>query len=223
MDGNELLTDIGSKHGAPMGRSDCYDRPTATVKLFRVRMVDGCYDAGGAYWGAGSPFYYWGAGSPLYAAIGDGFEWYRRAKDIEAARSALANAFPGLTIELPEVNPDFLDGYIAAALWSSLDDADDPLDANYQPDDIAPETLAAMTEDCRKFLSECGSLIVGKCDKQTSCSEMEYAGHDFWLTRNGHGAGFWDGDWETGDELTAACKRFRGVDLYVGDDGKIYA
>jgi len=33
------------------------------------------------------------------------------------------------------------------------------------------------------------------------------AGHDFWLTRNGHGAGFWDGDWpETGDALTEASK-----------------
>ena len=214
MDGNELLTDVGSKRGAPMGRADCCDSPTATVNLFRVRMVDGCYDAGGAYWGSGTP---------LYAAIGDGFEWYSRARDVEAARSALANSFPGLTIELPEVDPDFLDGYITAALWSSLDDADDPLDANYQPDDIAPETLSAMTEDCRKFLEECSHLIVGKTVQESSYSDMEIAGHDFWLTRNGHGAGFWDGDWETGDELTAACKPFGEVYLFVGDDGKIYA
>ena len=214
MDGNELLTDVGSKRGAPMGRSDCYDSPTATVKLFRVRMVDGCYDAGGAYWGAGSP---------LYGAIGDGFEWYSRARDIDAARSALANGFPGLTIELPEVDPDFLDGYITAALWSSTDDDGEPLDSNYQDDDLAPETLAAMTDDCRRFLAECGQLIVGKSVYESKYSDMELAGHDFWLTRNGHGAGFWDGDWETGDELTAACKRFREVNLYVGDDGKIYA
>ena len=40
--------------------------------------------------------------------------------------------------------------------------------------------------------------------------DMERAGHDFWLTRNGHGAGFWDGDWEQkiGQRATDASKRF---------------
>lgn len=215
MDGNELLTDVSSKYGAPMGRRNIADDPTAEVRMFRVRFVDGDYDTGGAYWG--NPAF------PLYAAIGDGFEWYSRASDIEAARSALANSFPGLTIELPEVDPDFLDGYITAALWSSTDDDGKPLDSNYQADDLAPETLAAMTDDCRRFLAECGQLIVGKSVGESKYSDMELVGHDFWLTRNGHGAGFWDGDWETGDELTAACKGFPEVCLYVGDDGKIYS
>jgi hypothetical protein len=48
-------------------------------------------------------------------------------------------------------------------------------------------------------------------------------GHDFWLTRAGHGAGYWDGDYpETGARLTVASKLFKPVDLYIGDDGKIY-
>jgi len=49
--------------------------------------------------------------------------------------------------------------------------------------------------------------------------------HDFWLTRNGHGAGFWDGDWddETGKRLTTISKKYVEIDLYVGDDGKIYS
>lgn len=47
--------------------------------------------------------------------------------------------------------------------------------------------------------------------------------HDFWLTRCGHGCGFWDGDYgHIGDRLTEAAKKFGNVDLYVGDDGKIY-
>ena len=39
------------------------------------------------------------------------------------------------------------------------------------------------------------------------------------------GAGFWDGDWKEphGDRLTELSKTFGEVDLYVGDDGKIYA
>jgi hypothetical protein len=54
------------------------------------------------------------------------------------------------------------------------------------------------------------------------------AGHDFWLTRNGHGAGFWDGDWDDeehpdrGDRLTAAAKRYHELYLWPGDDGQIY-
>jgi hypothetical protein len=48
-------------------------------------------------------------------------------------------------------------------------------------------------------------------------------GHDLWLTRNGHGAGFWDrGLGDVGDKLTAIAKRMGSKSLYVGDDGKIY-
>jgi hypothetical protein len=49
------------------------------------------------------------------------------------------------------------------------------------------------------------------------------AGHDFQLTRNGHGAGFWDGGWKHGDELTALAKTFGtcSVQFNVDDDDEI--
>ena len=51
----------------------------------------------------------------------------------------------------------------------------------------------------------------------------EQIGHDLWLTRNGHGAGFWDrGLGAQGDSLTAICEALGGVDSYVGDDGLLY-
>lgn len=39
--------------------------------------------------------------------------------------------------------------------------------------------------------------------------EADYAAHDWVLTRNGHGAGFWDGGWEKsyGDKLTELCRQ----------------
>ena len=44
----------------------------------------------------------------------------------------------------------------------------------------------------------------------------------FWLNRNGHGAGFWDGDWpKHGAELDKAAHSYGEFDLYVGDDGEI--
>ena len=107
----------------------------------------------------------------------------------------------------------FTAAYVEAALWSSTDDAGTPLDVAYSTADIAPETLAQMVADCQRF----------QADNDLSEGKLERAGHDFWLTRCGHGAGFWDGDWpETGDKLTEASKAFGNVDLYVGDDGKIY-
>lgn len=47
----------------------------------------------------------------------------------------------------------------------------------------------------------------------------------FWLTRNGHGAGFWENDYGTEeqcDKLTEACKAFGEFNLYPGDDGRLY-
>lgn len=51
------------------------------------------------------------------------------------------------------------------------------------------------------------------------------AGHDLWLTRNHHGAGFWDGDWpyRIGVFLTECCNRIGALEIYEGDDGRIYA
>jgi hypothetical protein len=53
-----------------------------------------------------------------------------------------------------------------------------------------------------------------------------YAGHDFWFTRNGHGAGFWDrvelGDGRVGERLTVAARAFNSVDAYEGDDHMIH-
>lgn len=107
--------------------------------------------------------------------------------------------------------------YAVAALWSSTGDDDEPLDQNHGIEDIAPETLEAMREDCKAFAESAAALI-----EETGLSE-EQVGHDFWLTRNGHGAGFWDrGLGDAGDQLAKLCKGFGEVWLYVGDDGLIY-
>jgi len=108
--------------------------------------------------------------------------------------------------------------YLVAALWSSNDESTpsggEPMDKNYGIEDFAPETLAQAIADCAKFQAENADDIIDDMN----------GGHDFWLTRNGHGAGFWDGDWpESGERLTEASRKFKPVELYVGDDGKIYA
>lgn len=120
-------------------------------------------------------------------------------------------------------------GYFTAALWSSTDDCDLALDNNYSIEDIDISTMHRMIDDCLAFQSA-NEAILNEAyqheDYRRICdsTEDQTAGHDFWLTRNGHGAGFWDGDYpkEHGDKLTAASKQFGEFNLYIGDDNKIH-
>lgn len=112
----------------------------------------------------------------------------------------------------------FTEAYITCMLWSETDQSDDsggePLDSNYDASDLSPDALERIEADCAKFQADNWDMI---------SDDLGQAGHDFWLTRVGHGAGFWDGDWpEHGDALTEACKRFGHVDVYVGDDNLLY-
>lgn len=118
--------------------------------------------------------------------------------------------------------------YAECALWSSMDDNGEPLDSNYTISDISQETMDAMQKDVDDFLSKVSD------DDFNLWEEHGFSiGHDFWLTRNHHGAGFWDryiqGNTieqmkveEAGKRLTAIAHQFPEVDLYIGDDGKIY-
>lgn len=108
----------------------------------------------------------------------------------------------------------FLKSYIETALWSSTDEDGHPLDDNYGEEDIAPGALATMEADCDRFQSEYAELLA---------SLGSSAGHNFWLTRNWHGAGFWDlGLGAIGEALSEAAKLEGSCDLYIGDDGLIY-
>lgn len=118
---------------------------------------------------------------------------------------------------LPNLD-EFTKAYIEAALWSSSDpdsDSDQSLSATYSAEHVSRRSLDQIISDCAHFQELYGHLFEG--------SESD-AGHDFWLTRCGHGAGFWDGDWEdkTGSILTAASESFGNFDLLVGDDGFIH-
>jgi len=105
---------------------------------------------------------------------------------------------------------------VETALWSTTDDNDRPLDDTKTAADIDPATLDQMVADCAEFRAANKEILARYTD--------EDAGHDFWLTRNRHGAGFWDGDYAEadGEALTTAAHAFGEVWPYVGDDGRIY-
>lgn len=126
---------------------------------------------------------------------------------------------PNIAMERIHALDVFTLSYLAAALWSSNDDSTEsggePFDKHWDVFHIHTESFEKMVEDCKRFQAENMELLLE--------GTAERAGHDFWLTRNGHGAGFWDGDWPiNGDALTTACKEYGEVNLYVGDDGKVH-
>ncbi len=113
------------------------------------------------------------------------------------------------------------ESYVESALWSTTDmdsDTDECLDANYSISDLAPETRKVLYDELETFMPNF-NLVMAK-DRSHTISQFV---HDFWLTRNGHGAGFWDGDYQNGERLTELSSEYGAVDLYVGDDKKIYS
>ena len=67
---------VDSKFGAPMGRPEYGTTPTElrSVRLYKVIINPGGYDAGGAYWGTGGP---------LYCAESDGYRRFCRGGKLQ--------------------------------------------------------------------------------------------------------------------------------------------
>lgn len=134
------------------------------------------------------------------------------------------------TLAMPRILAESLDTivqhYAVCALWSSHDmrHESDPdryaenLDDGYDVADIAADTMTGMRDDVADFVaSNAGDILASELTP-------EQTGHDFWLTRNGHGAGFWDrGLGELGDRLADAARVYGSVDLFVNDDDEIEA
>lgn len=122
---------------------------------------------------------------------------------------------------------DFTHAYLMCALWASNDESDeeggDPMGINYYLSDISDKTIVKAIADCTKFQSENAEALSPENCTYAGCPTTEYAGYNFWLTRNGHGCGFWDGNWiePAGTQLTDAAHAFGEIDFYVSDDGQI--
>lgn len=118
-------------------------------------------------------------------------------------------------------------------LWSSCDESGTPLDKNYSAENINSECLDRLYLEYTKFIDAVELKITEIAgDKWDSIDDFyevmqpteNQTEHDFILTRNGHGAGFWDGDWMecVSGILTDAAKQFPEIEAVPGDDGKVY-
>lgn len=127
----------------------------------------------------------------------------------------------------------FLDGYIECALWADCQwteedqhpsgesggrehleprgNAREEMRERSQMDDFIDSNIRDLTLYC----GSAPSLVAGL--------DEAHAGHDFWLTRVGHGTGFWDrGLGALSDRLTDEAKSYGSADDHIpfdnGDD-----
>ena len=126
---------------------------------------------------------------------------------------------------IPEHTPHNLDaftrGYLDAAEWLLDEETDRDAIEGW-----APAALSQAIEECAAFQAANAADLESyseQCKPRGEYDVDECAGHDFWLTRNHHGVGFWDrGLGDLGDRLTTAAQRFRETDVYLSDDNQLY-
>jgi hypothetical protein len=143
---------------------------------------------------------------------------------------------PGVVAEPTAVLSEMLGGYLLAAKFT---DCGEPGEPDHGATYSAAAILRAMA-DCARFLHLAGPGLLlayataNEAPDDSGEGDARRLGHDLWLTRNGHGAGFWDRDelqtegvyqgkaWTLGDCLSDIARQLGACDLVAGDDGLLY-
>jgi hypothetical protein len=131
-----------------------------------------------------------------------------------------------------EMNPT-LTALVQTILFTESDIYGEPLDDNYSIADFEEESLKKLYVEYQQFIAVVEEKITEKIGDGWECIDDFYdfqqpalnqTEHDYVLTRNRHGAGFWDGDWsaEVSKILTDAARSQYEFTAYVGDDERIY-
>ena len=216
------------KRGAALGRQNI-DAPgghtfRARMTLQRVPIDSGGYDPLGTYYGGGHNLYWLaskdGKVDVTFRATDD-HRALEKAKELYP-KAKLPKKVEGLHIAIGDVDIDaFTREYLQTALFAELDPSDESggqqLDSNYTLDDFHLDFVLEAKQDCEDF-QEANEELLSKAYEIVGYDETD-AGSDFWLSRNGHGAGFFDRGL---NELQEAAHVYGNVDVYVGDDGKLY-
>lgn len=110
---------------------------------------------------------------------------------------------------------EFTRGYLDCAEWLLPEPGLDDQSRVTARDKVRGWTRAAISTamaDCAAFQSANSGDLAAFCE--LAKVSVGSAGHDFWLTRNGHGAGYWDRDaGDTGDRLTLAAAQCGPCDV----------
>jgi hypothetical protein len=91
----------------------------------------------------------------------------------------------------------FVESYLATAAWSTCE--------SDECQDFTEDGKKVAMLQCAKFLDKCHQNGIKRSTVLSFAGEdlAMLAAHDFFLTRNGHGAGFWDKENIYGEDLAA--------------------
>ena len=104
-----------------------------------------------------------------------------------------------------------LKSYLECALWSS--DLDE-----FTIEDVSKQTIEMSKQDIIKFLNLVSKDFKALENELFGCDE-DYIGHNLLLSRNGHGAGFFD---ENKNKLQEYAKSLKPIDIWVSSDNVVY-
>ena len=115
---------------------------------------------------------------------------------------------------------DFTKAYLECLYWVSIkedpdnENSDENFDA-HSFDEMAVDSLKRSISDCKSFQEEQAAQL-SQAYEMPGYTDSQ-AGHDFCLTRNWHGAGFWDRGLpeKLGQALTKASHEYGEIGLYL--------
>ena len=109
---------------------------------------------------------------------------------------------------------EVLESYLETLLWVSGDDHEFDGVTIY---DFSEEATNSSKADIEKFI-EIINTNPAAIDEAIEYDDR-MLGHNFALSRNGHGAGFFD---DNNDILQDICRETKSAEPYLGDDKKVY-
>lgn len=104
-----------------------------------------------------------------------------------------------------------VDSYLETLLWSSTGEDGERLEGY----EVSPKAREEAWEDCNGFIEYAEDQLG---DDAWDGLTDEQVGHNFALSRNVHGAGFFDSNAKYADKLQALAETFGSVDCYYDAD-----
>uniref|UniRef100_A0AAU8GP46 C2H2-type domain-containing protein n=1 Tax=Mycobacterium Phage BigBubba TaxID=3158890 RepID=A0AAU8GP46_9CAUD len=173
---------------------------------------------------------------PNYVTSDDNLHWTHEHGDVHCGTGDGSTAYP-LVEPIEASGADInamVEGYLDAQLWAGLDyreEGSEPVhyDENYSREDIAEDYVAAVRAELTEVVAQHPLAVRMYLNAREydpgQGTVSAYFGHDFYLTREYHGAGFWDcGLGELGDYLTKVADSYgAATELWDNGNGTLVA
>ncbi len=122
-----------------------------------------------------------------------------------------------------------LDSYLETALWAEEEDGEEKIEKPGLGRGKKPvPTLRGKTifdvddvsrDKARKDIENFIDTAKKEAPEELGTYTSESLGHNIWLSRNGHGAGFFD---DNNDKLQDIARKMGSQVIYAGDDDAVY-